>query len=76
MFLFLGFSSWLPEKQLVVGTGGYSSTNANSHLKWISEKQLELVDSGLLNLGSTWYGQSEMMVATARSSKILFYIEI
>ncbi len=51
---------------MAVGQGGYGSKNANGHLKWIAEKEFELIDSGLYNLGSTWYGQAEVMVATAR----------
>jgi hypothetical protein len=51
---------------MAVGRGGYGSKNANAHLKWIMEKKLGLMDSDLNGLGSTWYGQSELMVATAR----------
>ena len=54
---------------MAVGQGGYGSKNANGHLKWIAEKEFELIDSGLFNLGSTWYGQAEVMVATARYCK-------
>jgi hypothetical protein len=66
----IGFSSWIPEKLMYVGQGGYGSKNANGHLKWIAEKEFELIDSGLTDLGSTWYGQSEVMMATARYIKI------
>ena len=54
---------------MAVGRGGYGSKNANVHLKWIAEKEFLLIDSGLKNLGSTWYGQAEVMVATARYNK-------
>ena len=64
-----GFSSWIPEKPMAVGRGGYGSKNANGHLKWIAEQEFELIDSGLKDLGSTWYGRSEVMVATARYYK-------
>jgi hypothetical protein len=55
---------------MYVGQGGYGSKNANGHLKWIAEKEFELIDSGLTDLGSTWYGQFEVMMATARYIKI------
>jgi len=44
----------VPTKPMIVGTGGYGSTNANNHLKWVMEKQLGITDSGLLDIGSTW----------------------
>jgi len=49
-----GFSSWIPTKPMAVGTGGYGSNNANNHLRWVMEKKLEIRNSGLLGLGSTW----------------------
>ena len=64
-FLTPGFASWLPDRdKIFVGSGGYGSTNANNHLKWIS-KELNLNFSDLQGLGSTWYGSSSLMVKTA-----------
>jgi len=51
--------------QLIVGSGGYGSQNANAHLNWISG-QLKLTQSHMESLGSTWFGSSELMVATSK----------
>ena len=69
-FLTPGFGDWLPQNisTLVVGEGGYGSENANNHLKWTATKKLGLKDSGLLGLGSTWYGASRVMIATAKTT--------
>ena len=69
-FITPGFGVWLPSNisTLVVGKGGYGSTNVNKHLKWTTTKKLGLKDSGLLGLGSTWYGASRLMIATAKTT--------
>jgi hypothetical protein len=67
-FLMPGFASWVPPAQdtLVVGTGGYGHVNANAHLAYVS-KVLKLdTKEGLQGLGSTWFGITKLMVATAK----------
>jgi hypothetical protein len=67
-FLMPGFARWVPPAQdtLVVGNGGYGHVNANAHLAHIS-KVLKLdTKEGLIGLGSTWFGNSKLMVATAK----------
>jgi len=49
---------------LAVGLGGYGSKNAELHLRYVS-KQLNLKYGNMGGLGSTWYGNTELMVATA-----------
>ncbi len=67
-FLAPGFAEWNlpPGVTIATGRGGYGSNNANAHLKWIATNPLGLSDSGLLGIGSTWYGQSAVMVAASR----------
>jgi hypothetical protein len=48
----------------MTGQGGYGSKNAELHLKYVA-KQLGLTYNGMGGLGSTWYGNAELMVATA-----------
>ncbi|KAF4725543.1 hypothetical protein FOZ62_024232 [Perkinsus olseni] len=65
-FLMPGFADWIPKSrnQLVVGWGGYSSKNAELHLKYVTET-LGLRDKGLTSLGSTWYGNLRLFKASA-----------
>ncbi|KAF4751755.1 hypothetical protein FOZ63_003243 [Perkinsus olseni] len=66
-FLMPGFADWLPKNpnQLVVGWGGYSSKNAELHLKYVTET-LGLRDKeGMTSLGSTWYGNLRLFKASA-----------
>ncbi|KAF4692194.1 hypothetical protein FOZ60_013935 [Perkinsus olseni] len=65
-FLMPGFADWTPKSrnQLVVGWGGYSSKNAELHLKYVTET-LGLRDKGLTSLGSTWYGNLRLFKASA-----------
>ena len=67
-FLTPGFGKWtLPhELSLVAGHGGYGSENANKHLSWIMKQRLGLSDEGLKGIGSTWIGDSRVMVATGK----------
>lgn len=69
-FITPGYAVWLPSNisSIVVGTGGYGSENANNHLRWTATQKLGLKDSGLLGLGSTWYGASRLMIATAKTT--------
>ena len=66
VFITPGFADWLPKNLtlLITGQGGYGSVNAEHHLKWISER-LNLRNSGYTNIGSTWYGATRALVATA-----------
>ena len=67
-FLMPGFADWTPPSQetLVVGRGGYGSKNALAHLKYVSQSLGLDTKDGLINLGSTWFGDTGLMVATAR----------
>ena len=67
-FLMPGFADWTPPSRetLVVGEGGYGHENANAHLKYVSEVLGLDVKEGLNGLGSTWFGDTGLMVASAR----------
>lgn len=75
-----GFADWLPGdgNTLFVGRGGYSSDNANAHLKFIGKRLNLNVNFELKALGSTWYGPTKLMRATARLTLevLLFTISI
>ena len=59
-FLMPGFADWTPPSRdtLVVGRGAYSSKNAVAHLNYISQVLGLETKDGLMNLGSTWFGDS------------------
>jgi len=61
-----GMADWIPTNHsaLHTGHGGYGSKNAGEHLKYVSKK-LDLSYNNIEGLGSTWYGNAELMVATA-----------
>jgi hypothetical protein len=67
-FLTPGFADWsLPDDvAIATGKGGYGSTNANNHLKWIATNPLGLKDSGVLGIGSTWFGRAAVMVGASK----------
>ena len=67
-FLMPGFADWTPPSRgtLVVGEGGYGHENANAHLKYVSDVLGLDVKDGLGGLGSTWFGDTGLMVASAR----------
>ena len=67
-FLTPGFSNWvLPDgKVIATGRGGYGSRNANLHLTWVMQKRLGLQNRNVGGVGSTWYGESRVMQATAK----------
>ena len=67
-FLMPGFADWTPPSRgtLVVGEGGYGHENANAHLKHVSQVLGLDVKDGLMGLGSTWFGDTGLMVASAR----------
>ena len=67
-FLMPGFASWTQPNPsiLIVGHGGYGSENANYHLKFVSKELGLNITKGLNGLGSTWFGESKLMAATAR----------
>jgi len=64
--MFKGMANWIPSNHsiLYTGQGGYGSNNAELHLKYVS-KQLNLDYNNMGGLGSTWYGNAKLMVATA-----------
>ena len=63
-----GFANWTPPSRetLLVGQGGYGHNNANAHLKYVSEVLGLDIKEGLNELGSTWFGDTGLMVASAR----------
>ena len=67
-FVTPGFSDWNLTGKFVIatGSGGYGSENVNRHLSWTMTQRLGLKDEGLIGLGSTWYGRSSVMIATAK----------
>ena len=67
-FLMPGFADWVPPSRtmLVVGEGGYGHENSNAHLRYVSKVLGLDVKDGLLGLGSTWFGDTGLMVASAR----------
>ena len=67
-FITPGFSDWFldGEHVLAVGDGGYGHENANRHLSWIMKEKLGIDDNGILGVGSTWFGRSDVMVACAQ----------
>ncbi|EER00424.1 hypothetical protein Pmar_PMAR027768 [Perkinsus marinus ATCC 50983] len=67
-FLMPGFADWIPGErdQLIVGRGGYSSENANMHLKYVTKTLGLRDDKDLKSLGSTWFGNLKLFRATAR----------
>ena len=70
-FLMPGFATWIPPSRttLVVGQGGYGHENAHAHLKYVNEVLgLDMKDGlvRLVGLGSTWFGDTGLMVASAR----------
>jgi hypothetical protein len=67
-FLMPGFADWTPPNAstIVVGTGGYGSQNTNAHLSYVSRKLNLNVTPGLLGLGSTWFGETRLLAATAK----------
>jgi hypothetical protein len=69
-FLMPGFASWVPQARetLIAGNGGYGHDNANAHLAYVS-KILKLdTKEGLGSLGSSWFGDTKLMVAAAQLS--------
>ena len=67
-FVTPGFANWsLPAGiALASGHGAFGSPNAFKRLEWIATQKLGLSHQGLRNVGSTWYGYSDVMVAGAR----------
>ena len=67
-FVTPGFASWTLPSGVVLasGHGAFGSPNAFKRLEWISREKLGLGHSGLRNVGSTWYGYSNIMVAAAK----------
>ena len=63
-----GFADWTPpsRKTLVVGEGGYGNENANAHLNYVSMVLGLDIKEGLDGVGSTWFGDTRLMVACAR----------
>ena len=54
------------KKHLGAQEGGYGSENANAHLNFVG-RELDLKFSEELSgLGSTWFGETGLMTATAR----------
>ena len=67
-FIMPGFAEWTPPSHttLVVGKGGYGHNNANAHLKYVSKVLGLDVKDGLMGLGSTWFGDTRLMVVSAK----------
>ena len=70
VFITPGFADWIPTGPalLYTGQGGYGSINARNHLKWVAQTRLGLMDAGLSDIGSTWYGRKDVVVVTAKVS--------
>ena len=68
VFITPAFATWsLPAgTSIVTGKGGYNVDNSRKHLKWIAKTKLGLADHGITNIGSTWVGTADVLVAAAR----------
>jgi hypothetical protein len=71
-FLTPGFANWIPERSAVlyVGHGGYGSREAVARLRWIAQ-ELNLPYNKMHNVGSTWYGATQVMIALSDFSTSL-----
>lgn len=69
-FITPGFGDWTlpPGVVIATGKGGYGSNNANAHLKWMTTGPLGLKYTDTGNVGSTWYGRTNVVVAAANLS--------
>ncbi|KAF0705782.1 Aste57867_6939 [Aphanomyces stellatus] len=64
-FLTPAFATWKPER-MTVGKGGYSFSDTNAARLARIIGDMGLHDSHLNNIGSTWYGPADLVVACAQ----------
>ena len=57
-----------PGKVIAVGHGGYGHRHANARLSFIMKETFALSDSGMFNIGTTWFGSPAVLVAACQVS--------